>query len=173
MAAATWWARRLFWSQQVHSHIHRRRVDVIRCSRAASATIGRAGTGSGSSVDDRIPCGSAPALVAFPVLAAGPPRGTSATLLGHPGSQPGARSRNLLVSQHVQEGGLTSYGPDSVDIFARSASYVDRILKGTKPSDLPAEAPVKYELAINLTTAKALDLAVPFTLLALADEVIE
>jgi hypothetical protein len=56
--------------------------------------------------------------------------------------------------QHVQEGGLTSYGPDSVEIFARSASYVDRILKGTKPSDLPAEGPVKFELAINLKTAK-------------------
>ena len=75
--------------------------------------------------------------------------------------------------QHVQEGGLTSYGPDSVDIFARSASYVDRILKGTKPADLPAEAPIKFELAINLKTAKALDLKVPPTLLALANEVIE
>jgi putative tryptophan/tyrosine transport system substrate-binding protein len=75
--------------------------------------------------------------------------------------------------QHVQEGGLTSYGPDSVDIFARSASYVDRILKGTKPADLPAEAPVKFELAINLNTAKVLGLEVPPTLLALADEVIE
>jgi putative tryptophan/tyrosine transport system substrate-binding protein len=75
--------------------------------------------------------------------------------------------------QHVQEGGLTSYGPDSVEIFARSASYVDRILKGTQPSDLPAEAPVKFELAINLKTAKALGLTVPETLLATADEVIQ
>jgi putative tryptophan/tyrosine transport system substrate-binding protein len=75
--------------------------------------------------------------------------------------------------QHVQEGGLTSYGPDSVDIFARSASYVDRILKGAKPADLPAQAPVKFEMAINLKTAKALGLEVPPTLLALADEVIE
>ena len=75
--------------------------------------------------------------------------------------------------QHVQEGGLMSYGPNSVDIFARSASYVDRILKGAKPADLPAEAPVKFELAINLKTAKALGLDAPPTLIALADEVIE
>jgi putative tryptophan/tyrosine transport system substrate-binding protein len=75
--------------------------------------------------------------------------------------------------QHVQEGGLTSYGPDSVEIFARTASYVDRILKGAKPADLPAEAPIKFELAINLKTAKALGLTIPETLLATADEVIQ
>jgi putative tryptophan/tyrosine transport system substrate-binding protein len=68
--------------------------------------------------------------------------------------------------QHVEEGGLMSYGADAVDIFARSASYVDRILKGTNPADLPAQAPVKFELAINLETAKALGLDVPPTLIA-------
>jgi putative ABC transport system substrate-binding protein len=75
--------------------------------------------------------------------------------------------------QHVQEGGLMSYGADTLDIFKRSASYIDRILKGTSPGDLPAQAPVKFEIAINLKTAKALGLDIPPNLLALADDVIE
>ena len=75
--------------------------------------------------------------------------------------------------QFVAEGALISYGPDTADIFRRSASYVDRILKGEKPADLPAQSPINFELAINLKAAKALGLTVPSSLLALADEVIE
>src|SRR5262249_2486162 len=73
----------------------------------------------------------------------------------------------------VAAGGLISYGPNLLDQFRRAAGYIDRILKGEKPSDLPVQAPTKYELVINLKTAKALGVTVPDKLLGIADEVIE
>jgi putative ABC transport system substrate-binding protein len=77
------------------------------------------------------------------------------------------------VSVFARDGGLLSYGPDTADTFRRPATYVDRILRGEKPGDLPVQFPAKTELVINLKTAKALGLAVPQSILLRADEVIE
>jgi putative ABC transport system substrate-binding protein len=101
-----------------------------------------------------------------------------AFLIAHRAPLISAAARNNVAavyfgSEFVRDGGLLSYGIDTVDNFRRAASYVDRILRGEKPGDLPVQFPVKYEMVVNRKTAKALGLEVPLSILVRADEVIE
>ena len=103
----------------------------------------------------------------------GEPGGDCSSRSDHRAGGPAPSARGLLRTLFRHRGGLISYGPDLIDQYRRAAGYVDRILKGEKPADLPVQAPTKYELVINLKTAKALGLDLPPALLARADEVIE
>jgi putative ABC transport system substrate-binding protein len=99
-------------------------------------------------------------------------------MTAHRASTISAAARNNVPAVYTQslfarDGGLLSYGTDYVDLYRRAAAYVDRILRGAKPGDLPVQEPTKLELVINLKTAKALGLTIPETLLATADEVIQ
>jgi putative ABC transport system substrate-binding protein len=86
----------------------------------------------------------------------------------------GARLPTIFITrEYVQAGALMSYGPNYSDLFRRSADYVDKILRGAKPGDIPVEQPTKFDLAVNLKAAKALGLTIPSKLLFTADEVIE
>ena len=86
----------------------------------------------------------------------------------------GARLPTIFAfREYIDAGGLLSYGPNFTDLFRRAADLVNKILRGTKPADIPVEQPTKFDLVINLKTAKALGLTVPHNLLVLADEVIE
>jgi putative ABC transport system substrate-binding protein len=101
-----------------------------------------------------------------------------AFMTAHRASIISAAARNSVpavytLSEAARDGGLLSYGPDRVDIFRRAATYVDRILRGEKPGDLPVQFPTKFEMVVNRKTAKALGLEVPLSILVRADEVIE
>ena len=149
------------------------------CRDPGGSDVAQGGNNSGQQVNTRDAGDIERAVTAF----ARSPNGGLVVTSGAPAQ----RHRNLIVtlaarhklpavypeSAPVAAGGLVSSGADYIDQYRRAASYVDRILKGEKPADLPVEAPTRYTTVINLKTAKALGLAVPDKLLALADEVIE
>jgi putative ABC transport system substrate-binding protein len=149
---------------------------------AAIQAVAMSSSSSGielTAIDPRNPDAIEPAIASF---AREPGGGVIVTAgssaITHRGLLIEAMMRHRLAavypfSYYPYSGGLASYGPDSVDVHTRAASYVDRILRGERPADLPVQAPTKYQLAINLKTAKALGLTVHPSLIATADEVIE
>jgi putative tryptophan/tyrosine transport system substrate-binding protein len=117
-------------------------------------------------------------IAAFASVPNGGMIGTASGIATHRAAIIAAANKNRLPATYpyryyAADGGLVSYGPDTVDQYRRAASYIDRILKGENPADLPVQGPTKYELTINLKTAKTLGLTVPQSILARADEVIE
>jgi putative tryptophan/tyrosine transport system substrate-binding protein len=117
-------------------------------------------------------------ITAFASVPNGGMIATSSGIATHRATVIAAANKNHLPATYpyrfyAADGGLASYGPDTVDQYRRAASYIDRILKGEKPANLPVQGPTKYELTINLKTAKTLGLTVPQSILVRADEVIE
>jgi putative ABC transport system substrate-binding protein len=117
-------------------------------------------------------------ITAFASIPNGEMIATASGIATHRATIIAAANKNHLPATYpfryyVADGGLVSYGPDTVDQYRRAASYIDRILKGEKPANLPVQGPTKYELTINLKTAKTLGLTVPQSILLRADEVIE
>jgi putative tryptophan/tyrosine transport system substrate-binding protein len=170
--------------KQVAPHVTRAIVLRDAASPAANAEFGALQAAAPSQgvelrpVDTRDRAAIERAVAAFAAVANGGMITPSATVSGNREAIVTLASQHKLPAVYpyrymVTSGGLIAYGPDPIDLYRRAAGYVDRIFKGEKPADLPVQAPTRFELVINLRTAKSLDLTIPPSLLAAADEVIE